>query len=420
MSQAQLALHGGKPYRTRPFPTVGNASGRRLGEEEKRLLAEVIDSGALNRNDGSKVAELERVWAEMHGVPYALAVTSGTAALHTAVGALNLEPGDEVITTPITDMGTVIAILACNLVPIFADVDPRTGNITADTVEQQIGAKTRAIIAVHLFGQPADVDPLLALAARHGLKVIEDCAQAHRAEYHGRMVGTMGDLGCFSYQQSKQMTTGDGGMVIARDEGLANRARLFADKGWPRGMAGYRGHMFLGMNYRMTELQGAVGLAQAGKLEGIVAQRRRTAEMLGESLAAIPGLHPPYLIPGVNPTWWIFAFTMDQDALGVTPAAFSEAVRAEGIPFRVGYLPNPVFEYDVIRERKTFGTSGIPWTLPQARQGITYERKDYPGTMHFLEHTLIMGWNEGLTEQDVSDIAGGLAKVAGYFAGQAR
>ncbi|MBM4457986.1 MAG: DegT/DnrJ/EryC1/StrS family aminotransferase [Chloroflexi bacterium] len=422
----QLAIHGGMPYRTRPFPTCANASGRWLGEEEKRLLAEVIDSGALGRNDGSKVVALERAWAEMlgfgasaqpnGGAPLAAqAVTSGTAALHTAVASLNLEPGDEVVTTTITDMGTVIAILACNLVPTFADVDPRTGNITAETIAAQISPKTRAIIVVHLFGQMADMPPILALARQHGLYVIEDCAQAHLAAYNGRLAGTLGDLGCFSFQQSKQMTTGDGGLVVTCNEALATRARLFTDKGWPRGIPGLRGHLLFGMNYRMTELQGAVGLAQAGKLTEIVAQRRRTAGLLRQLMADIPGLIPPHIIPGADHSWWMFPFTIDQARLGVSPQAFGQAIKAEGLPFGVGYIPNPVFEYDVIRDRKTFGASGIPWTLPQARPGIIYDRRDYPGTLRFLDEMFVMSWNEGLTEADVHDIAGALAKVARYY-----
>jgi perosamine synthetase len=425
MDTAELAINGGTPYRTRPFPTVANASGRWLGEEEKQLLAEVIDSGALNRNDGSKVAALERAWAEILDVPHAQVVTSGTAALHTAVAALDLEPGDEIITSPITDMGTVIAILACNLVPTFADVDPRTGNITAETIVRQISPKTRALIVVHLFGQPADMDAILALARQYSLRVIEDCAQAHLAAYQSalsgaegrRLVGTLGDLGCFSFQQSKQMTTGDGGLVVTRDQALAVRARLFSDKGWPRGIPGLRGHLFLGMNYRMTELQGAVGLAQVRKLSGIVARRRRTAGRLHERIAAIPGLIPPYIVSGVEHAWWMFPFTIDSARLGVTSQVFAQALKAEGLPFWVGYIPNPVFEYDVIRDRKTFGTSGIPWTLPQARPGITYDRRDYPGTLRFLDETFVMSWNESLTDEDVCDIGGALAKVAGYYAG---
>ncbi len=418
MDTDRLAIHGGAPYRTRPFPTVDNASGRWLGDEEKRLLAEVIDSGALNRNNGVMVARLEQAWRELLDVPHAMAVTSGTAALHTAVAALDLEPGDEVITTPITDMGTVIAILACCLVPIFADVDPRTGNITAETIAAQITPKTRAVIVVHLFGQPADMDPILALARERHLRVIEDCAQAHLATYRGQRVGSLGDLGCFSFQQSKQMTTGDGGMVVTHDEALAARARLFTDKAWPRGIPGLRGHLFLGMNYRLTELQGAVGLAQAGKLEAIVARRRQTAGLLSGALTGIPGLVPPYVAPGADPAWWIFSFTSDDSVLGAPPGELARAIRGEGLPFNLGYIPNLVFEYDVIRERRTFGRSGIPWTLPQARPGIVYDRAAYPGALEFLARTLVMSWNEGISEEDVQDMVGALGKVARYYVGR--
>ncbi len=413
----QLAINGGVPVRSKPFPSYADAAGRRLGDEEKRLLMEVIDSGSLNRNGGVKVEYLEKQWAEMLDVPYAQAVTSGTAALHTAVAALNLEPGDEVITTTITDMGTLIGILANNLVPTFADIDPRTGNVSAATIEREITPKTRAIIVVHLFGQPVDFDPILTLARARNLKVVEDCAQAHLAEYKGRYVGTIGDIGCFSFQQSKQMTTGDGGMVVAKDEQIGIRSRLFADKAWPRGLPGLnRSHLFLGMNYRMTELQGAVGVAQTRKLPALVARRRETTGLLTKLVSAIPGIHPPHIIDGANPAWWTYFFTIDQSVLNVTPQKFAEATKAEGLPFSVGYIPNPVFEYDVIRERKTFGTSGIPWTLPQARQGITYDRKNYPGTMQFIDEMFVTNWNEGMSEADVRDIAAGLSKVATYFA----
>ena len=418
MSEQTLAIHGGQPYRSKPFPSTSDASGRMLGDEEIALLTEVIRDGRLNRVGGVKVPQLESAFAELYGSKHAIAATSGTAALHVGAAALNLEPGDEVITTTITDMGTLIAILACNLVPTFADVDPRTGNITAETIAAQISPKTRAIIVVHLFGQMADMDPILELARAHNLRVIEDCAQAHMSEYKGRIGGTLGDLGCFSFQQSKQMTTGDGGMVVTDDDDLAWRARLFADKGWPRTGSDYRGHLFLGLNYRLTELQAAVGLAQLGKIKEIVARRRRAAEALAQSLAEIPGVNPPYITPGANPTWWRFLFTLDEEALGVSVADFGKALRAEGIPFGVGYIPNPVFEYPVIAERKTYGNSGIPWTLPQARQGITYDRKDYPGTLWFLGNILSTGWSEGLTEDDARDMAGAIAKVAAYYRAQ--
>jgi dTDP-4-amino-4,6-dideoxygalactose transaminase len=170
------------------------------------------------------------------------------------------------------------------------------------------------------------------------------------------------------------------------------------------------------MNYRMTELQGAVGLAQVGKLPGIVAQRRRTAGILQALVAAIPGLVPPYIAPGVEHAWWMFPFSIDPERLGVSPQRFGQAIKAEGLPFWLGYIPNPVFEYDVIRDRKTFGASGIPWTLPQARPGITYDPKEYPGALRFLRETFVMSWNEGLTDGDVQDIGGALAKVARHYA----
>jgi len=409
----KLAIHGGEKTRTKGFPTVGDSSGRLLGEEEKRLLMEVIESGRLNRNGGTKVVEFEKQFAAKYGAKHAIASTSGTSALHVAVGALNLEPGDEVITTTITDMGSLIGILMQNLVPMFADVDRRTGNVTAETISKVISPRTRAIMPIHLFGQPCDMDPIVKLAEKHSLYVIEDVSQAHWSEYKGRRAGTMGHIGCFSFQQSKQMTTGDGGMTITSDDALAERARLFADKAWPRGSG--RGHLFLAMNYRMTELQGAVGLAQLSKLETILERRRRTAGLLTELLREAPGVNVPYCYEGVVHSWWIYSITIDEERFGVTPQEFAKALQAEGIPFGAGYIPNPMFDYPVIKERNTYGTSQIPWTLPQARPGVVYRDDDVPNTLWFLSHTLNMGWNEGITEADVRDIAEGIRKVAGWY-----
>jgi dTDP-4-amino-4,6-dideoxygalactose transaminase len=398
--------------RSKPFPSVGNPSGRDLGEEEKKLLEEVIDSAQLNRNVGSKVVQFEKEFAEKYGTKYAIASTSGTAALHIAIGSLNLEPGDEVITTTITDMGTVIAILLCNLIPIFADVDPLTCNIEPDSIKKKLTEKTKAIIPVHIFGQSADMDPILKIAREHNLYVIEDCCQAHLAEYKGKLVGTLGDLGCFSFQQSKQITTGDGGMTITNNEELAKRAKLFSDKGWPRGGNGQRGHLFLAPNYRMTELQGAVGLAQLRKIDSILARRRKSAQALTNLIKEVKGINPPKIIEGALPSWWIYSFTTDEDLLGASKD-FEKALKAEGIPFRLGYIANPVFSYEMIRERRTYGTSRCPWDCPRARKNIEYKEEDYPNTMRALEKVFVMSWNEGITEQDCSDLAEGIKKTAG-------
>lgn len=410
----KLAIHGGAKACEKPFPSVGDASGRMIGDEEKALVMEVLDSGALNRNNGTKVKDFEQGFASWYGVKDAVASSSGTSALHIAVGSLDLEPGDEVITSTITDMGSVIGILAQNLVPIFADVDIRTGCITAETIERVMSPRTRAIMPVHLFGQPSDMDPIMKLAKKHDLFVIEDASQAHGAVYNGRKVGTIGDVNAFSFQQSKQMTTGDGGMTISDNEKLATRARLFMDKAWPR-TSGSRGHAFLGYNYRMTELHGAVGIAQLGKLDEILRRRRSTAERLTAAIADIPGVKPPFLYDGITHSYWIYSFTIDEKRYGVTGRQVAKALGAEGAPFNAGYIPNPMFEYPVIKDRITFGTSQIPWTLPQARPGIRYSNDDVPNTLWFLEHTINMSWNEGITDAHVDDLAAAIRKVADWL-----
>ena len=203
-------MPAGHRYGRRRWPRLGIPVGVTWAMRRLAQLTEVIRSGALNRNNGTKVQALEAAWAERHGVRFATAATSGTAAIHVALGALHLEPGDEVITTPITDWGTVGPILAQNCVPVFADIDPRTYCLDPEQAAAAITPRTRAIIAVHLMGQPCDMDAFLDLARRHNLYLIEDCAQSHFATWRGQVVGSIGDIGCFSLQQSKVITTGDG------------------------------------------------------------------------------------------------------------------------------------------------------------------------------------------------------------------
>lgn len=412
-----LAIHGGSPVRTKVFPHIGIAEGRSLGIEEKEILSRVIDSGNLNRLGGIQVVKLfEREFADLHGIHYSHALTSGTAALHTAVAALDLEPADEIITTPITDMGTIIAILMQQCIPVFADVDPWTCNITAATIEQNITNRTRAIIVVHLFGAPADMDSIMALAAKHNLWVIEDTAQAYLAEYRRKYTGTFGDIGCFSLQQSKQITTGDGGILITHNEDLYRRAVLFSDKAWPRTRLGEeRGHLFLGVNYRMNELSGAVAFAQLSKLKDIVARRRESAEWLADELRTMSEIQLLTILPDCRSSWWMFCFYLNHDKIEVSANDFCAALTAEGIPARCGYIPMPIFDYDVIRERKTFGTSGLPWTLPQARKNIVYDRRDFPGTVHALSEIICIGWSEGITRSDATDVLTAIQKIVAYY-----
>jgi len=204
-----------------------------FGPEEFKLLREALLSQNLCCIDGTMVSGFEKEFATAYDSPYAVASTSGTAAIHVALGALDLNPCDEVITAPITDLGTVIPILSQNAIPVFADIDDSYNMDPAD-VERKITPRTRAIVVVHLFGNPCDMDAMVDIAKRHKIPLIEDCSQAHMAEYKGRYAGTLGDIGCFSFQQSKHMTTGDGGMTITGNKAYYERMKLFADKGYAR------------------------------------------------------------------------------------------------------------------------------------------------------------------------------------------
>ena len=410
-----LAIHGGPKARTTPFPSVGDSSGRDLGDEEIALLTEVVRSGNLGRHGGKMVPQFEAEYAAHQSVKHCLGVTSGTAALHTAVGALQLNPGDEIITTTVTDMGTVIAILMQNQIPIFCDVDRRTMCLDPGQLEALINDRTRAIIAVHLFGQPCDMDALGEVAERHKLYLIEDCAQAHDAEWGGRRVGTIGDLGCFSLQQSKQITTGDGGIVISNDDDLTANARMFHDKFYDRSGAN-RGVIRLGVNYRMTELQGAVALAQTRKLDSILQRRRGTAELLTSYLKEMPGIIPPWVHPKARHSYWMYPFQIDESVLGCSVADFRDAIQAEGLPWGTGYAGGiPICMYPAIRDHQAYGDSHFPWEPPYGRN-VEYREEDYPETLWAQANTFVFNWNEGITESDVEDMADGFRKVTEYFA----
>lgn len=402
----QLALDGGNPIRTKPFPTVSDASGRTLGEEEAQAAAAVVRSGQLNMTVGAHTRELEREFADYYATKHAVTSSSGTAAIHLAVAAVDPEPGAEIITTAISDAGTIMPILAQNAVPVFADVDPRTGNLDVESVRALISDRTRAIVAVHLFGCPAPVAELRALADAHGIVLIEDCAQAYltRTGPDGALAGTVGHIGCFSLQQSKHITAGDGGLTITDDDHLGRRARLFADKAWPRD-TGERTHLFLGLNYRMTELQSAIARIQLTKLSDVVERRQQTGQELAAALAELPGLDPP---PTQGHSYWQFPVFVDEQAAGGDAFRYAEALAAEGIPATGGYITRPLYLTPVLAEARTYGSSGYP--LEQARQEFA------PGLCPVTEslingRLLVIGWNEQYTAQDVADIAAGLRKV---------
>jgi len=424
---ARLAVEGGTPVIDTPLPTIKNASGRLFGEEERRAVTEVMEEGVLCYTYGQRVRRFEREFAGLMGASNAVAVSSGTAALHTAMVYLNPDPGDEILVPPITDMGTVIAILLQQAIPVFVDIDPLNQNMDPAQIEQHISPRTRAILPVHIFGGPADMDPIMEIARKHGLFVIEDCAQAHLAQYKGRTVGTIGDMGCFSFQQSKHITTGDGGMVIAkRDSQFGRELRLCFDKGWPRHKH-ERDHYFLAPNYHMTELQAAVGLAQIGKYSRCIEGRRRAAERLNSLLANEEAVKPLGTLPGCTHTYFHYCFTIDLGAMRVDMDTIVNALAAEGLTCELGYPGRiPLYLYPSIRDKKTYGSSGWPFNSPAARRIWDYGEGLCPKAEEACKRTVVLPWNECLTDEHVDLIAAAVRKVlnayrlAGESAGTAR
>lgn len=412
-------MHGGKPVISQKLPSHTDKSGRFIGEEELQQVSEVIKSGSLSFLYGEKVKQLQGEFTSLYNVQTAVATSSGTAALHTALVFLNPNPGDEIITSPITDIGSIIPILYQNAIPVFADVDPETHTIDPKEIEKKITGRTKAILVVHIYGHPCDMDPIMKIAEEKGLVVIEDCAQALLTLYKGKKVGAMGHLGCFSFQQSKHITTGDGGMVITnRDERFGRELRLCADKGWPRekelGGVG-RDHLFLAPNYHMTELQAAVGLAQLRKLEKVVEKRREAAKSFDRLVEIIPGLSPKGEKEWARHSYFFYPVSVDLKKFKVSLIELAKAIRAEGIKVDPGYLPFPIYGYDMIRKKRTYGTSECPFSCPMYGKKIEFPEGLCPRGEKACKDTLIFPWNEKFTEQNVQDIARGIKKVVDYY-----
>lgn len=412
MSTGRLAIEGGQPVRARPLP-----SGKKVGKDELKEIIDVIDSGNMFRWGGTKVKQFEDDFARIMEKKYAVASTSGTAAIHVAVGMLNPSPGDEIITAPITDIGSVIPILYQTAIPIFAEVDPETLNLDPEAVEKNVTSKTKAIMPVHLFGSPCDMDAINDIAKRHGLTVIEDCSQSHFCTYKGKFVGTLGDIGTFSLQQSKHITAGDGGITVTDNEEFGIRGTLFADKGWQRADYGPRRYVVFGPNYRMNELTGAVACAQLRRGQDIVAGRRRNGDLLTQLIQDVAAVRPQKLLDGCQHGYWLYGLIVHKNA-PFTADEFSKAMRAEGLSASPHYIGKPIFLcHEAVRTQTLFGDSHFPFDHPNARKGITYDETTCPITQDVLNRLITLPMSEFYTEEDVRDIAAGICKVARLLKG---
>lgn len=389
------------------LPSDRDHTGRDLGDAELALLAEAVRSGHLNSTGGRFVPELERGFAELHGLPHAVACASGSAAVHTALAALGVGPGDEVVTTAITDMGAIAPIVYEGAAPVFADVEPDSGLVSAATIAPRITGRTRALIVTHLFGAPCDMAPIVELAQRRGLPIVEDCAQAFLARDTAGPVGTLGDIACYSFQQGKHMTTGEGGIVVTRRADLADRARRFVNKGWGYGDAS-PDHDRLGCNYRLTELQAAVGVAQLAKLASVVERRRVRANELDVCLGGVPGLDVPRTRDGALHSYWRYALRIDNELVPGGPAALARHLGALGVGSAPNYIRKPAFACALFTERERH---------PLVRQALAGQadplgdRDTHPGSHAFLDRVLVLPWNEKLTREHVRFIADSLCKA---------
>jgi perosamine synthetase len=400
------------------LPSDQDFSGRNLGEEELECLRQVVESGVLTSTKGTAVKAFERRFAAALGVRHAHACSSGTAAIHAAVAAIDPEPGDEIVTSPITDMGALTPILYQGAIPVFADVDPRTGNLTAETVAARLSRRTRAIVVTHLFGNPCDMTGIMALARGRQLPVIEDCAQAFGASCDGRPVGTIGAIGCFSLQQGKHITTGEGGLVVSSNEFLARRLFLFINKAWGYGDP-VPDHTFLALNYRMSELQGAVALAQMDKLDFAVRQRVAMAERLTAQLEGLPGIRTPWVEPGHRHTFWKYCLWVDAQVVPGGNQGLARLLRQKGISSAPRYIQKPAFECQVFRHQRTFGRSRYPFTLARP-EAVDYAPRQFPGTFQTLDEILVLPWNERFTEEHVDAIGAAVRDAVSSLAGARR
>lgn len=411
-----IALYGGEKLKNTPFGT-----GKRFGEPELQQVKEALEQNTLFYWFGNKVKELNKKFAEMYDMPYCVSTSSGTAAIHTALIAAGVTEGDEVITSPVTDMGSIIGILYQNAIPVFADVDPNNYNITAETIREKITERTKAIVVVHLSGGPADMDPIMELAREHNIKVIEDCAQAYLTYYKGRLVGTIGDFGCFSLNDFKHISAGDGGMILMRDEELYRTAFRSCDKGYNRlgrNTAEIRAIDSVAPNYRMSEVVGAVGIAQLDRLDFICSTRNRHGERISEAIKDLPGLTPPKVVgkeEGSKSSYWFYLMRADEKELKVSIEEFVEALKAEGLPVSKGYLLNPVYGYGLFQNRSAYIDTHAPFDSKYYSGEATYSMGMCPVAEEVLDKSIYLTINEFYTDEDVDDIIAAFKKVSDYY-----
>lgn len=389
MAHQTLALTGGPRAvpegLVQPWPEVR--------PEDKAAVMRVLDRGVLWGGNAPEVHGLEQEWAAWVGRDYCLATNSGTAALHMAVAAVGVGPGDEVITTPFSWTSTATCILHHNAIPVFADIDPQTYNIDPAKIEERITPYTKAIIPVHLYGLAADMDPILEIARRHNLAVIEDCCQAHGATYKGRKVGTFGDVAAFSLNGNKNFAAGEGGLLVTNNQQIYQQAARVQQFGEERVQDGPRQYNAYGMGwmYRMTEMTAAFARSQLSRLDETLDVLRENAHYLTEHTKDIEGFRPPYEPADGRHAYYRynFHFTPERLGLDMPVETYVQRVRAalgaEGVPLGRAEFVIPAMT--LFQEQRGYG-KGCPWTCGHYHGAVEYHPEEYPVAQETIKRIL--------------------------------
>ena len=397
-----LAIHGGAPAKSKPFPVWPIYDDR-----ERDALIEVLESRVWWRSPGTQTLAFEREFAAYHQAKHGIAVTNGTHAIEVALAALGIGPGDEVIAPNATFVATASAVLFAGALPVLVDVRADSYCIDPELAEAAINENTKAIIAVHMGGRPADLDQLTALAAKHGIPLLEDAAHAHGSEWRGRKVGAFGIGGTFSFQASKNMTAGEGGIVISNDDDFERLARSTHDCGRMPGEWFYS-HYIYGSNYRLSEWQGAVLLAQLTRLDDQTARRHQNGRLLDGLLSEIPGITPQSHDPRITRNGqYAYIFHLDRRAFaGIATAQFVEALEAEGIPTQAPYPP--LHLVDLFRS----GAYRSRLSGAQAEGSHDFLRDAFPNSLRESDETVWITQNALLgDEEDMREIAAAIGKI---------
>jgi dTDP-4-amino-4,6-dideoxygalactose transaminase len=399
---SSLAMLGGRKAKGKPFPVWPY-----YDSNEDRALKEVLESRVWWRTPGTKTLEFEKSFAKFHGARHGIAVTNGTAALEVTIAALGITAGDEVIVPNFTFVATASAVLFANALPVLVDVDPETYCIDPDLVEDAITSRTKAIIAVHMGGHPADLDRLKKIASRKRLALIEDSAHAHASEWRGQRVGTFGVAGTFSFQSSKLITAGEGGMIISNNDKFEVQARSVHDCGRMPGEWFYS-HFIYGSNYRLSEWQGAILQVQLGRLDQQTKRRHHNARLLDRLLRAIPGITPQKLDDRCtrNGQYAYIFHVNKKEFAGLSTERFIEALNAEGIPYQASYPP--LHQLDMFRN----GEYRKRLSGKQAKDKHKFLKGKFPVTQRaawetvWLPQPVLLG-----DEEDMHEIAAAVTKI---------